>query len=296
MFNKFKAGLAKTRNGILGRIGGVFGRKLDEDLLEQLEESLILADVGPVPAAEIIETLRKNKKADPAEILKEEIYRRVNLDIARHDNGSAKPRVIMFVGVNGTGKTTSIGKLAWKFIQDNKSVILAAADTFRAAAAEQLGLWADKTGAQLIRSSEGADPAAVAFDAIKAGIARNADYVLIDTAGRLQTRVNLMEELKKIHRVAAKAMPDAPHEIWLVLDASIGQNSFSQVELFNQAVGLTGLVLAKLDGTSKGGAIIAITEKYKVPVRYVGLGEGVDDIEEFDPGQFAMALIDDDRT
>jgi fused signal recognition particle receptor len=296
MFNKFKAGLAKTRNGILGRIGGVFGRKLDEDLLEQLEESLILADVGPVPAAEIIETLRKNKKADPAEILKEEIYRRVNLDIARHDNGSAKPRVIMFVGVNGTGKTTSIGKLAWKFIQDNKSVILAAADTFRAAAAEQLGLWADKTGAQLIRSSEGADPAAVAFDAIKAGMARNADYVLIDTAGRLQTRVNLMEELKKIHRVAAKAMPDAPHEIWLVLDASIGQNSFSQVELFNQAVGLTGLVLAKLDGTSKGGAIIAITEKYKVPVRYVGLGEGVDDIEEFDPGQFAMALIDDDRT
>ena len=295
MFNKFKAGLAKTRNGILSSLGGVFGRKLDEELLEQLEENLILADVGPVPAAEIIEALRNNKKANPAEILKEEIYRRVNLDITGRDNGSAKPRVIMFVGVNGTGKTTSIGKLAWKFVRDNKSVILAAGDTFRAAAAEQLGLWADKTGAQLIRSSEGADPAAVAFDAIKAGIARKADYVLIDTAGRLQTRVNLMEELKKIHRVVAKAMPKAPHEVWLVLDASIGQNSFSQVELFNQAVGLTGLVLAKLDGTSKGGAIITITEKYKVPVRYVGLGEAVDDIEEFNPRQFAAALVDDDR-
>ena len=296
MFNKFKTGLAKTRNGILSRIGGVFGRKLDEELLEKLEESLILADVGPVPAAEIIETLRNNKQADPAEILKEEIYRRVNIEITRHDNGSAKPRVIMFVGVNGTGKTTSIGKLAWKFIHENKSVILAAGDTFRAAAAEQLGLWADRTGAQLIRSAEGADPAAVAFDAIKAGIARKSDYVLIDTAGRLQTRVNLMEELKKIQRVASKAMPEAPHDIWLVLDASIGQNSFSQVELFNQAVGLTGLVLAKLDGTSKGGAIIAISEKFKVPVRYVGLGEAVDDIEEFNPRQFAVALVDDDRT
>jgi len=295
MLNKFKAGLAKTRNGILSGIGGVFGRKMDEELLGQLEESLILADVGPVPSAEIIETLRNNKKADPAEILREEIYRRVNLDISGRDNGAVKPRVILFVGVNGTGKTTSIGKLAWKFTRDNKSVILAAADTFRAAAAEQLGLWADKSGAQLIRSSEGADPAAVVFDAIKAGIARKADYVLIDTAGRLQTRVNLMEELKKIHRVAAKAMPEAPHEIWLVLDASIGQNSFSQVELFNQAVSLTGLVLAKLDGTSKGGAIIAITEKYKVPVKYVGLGEAVDDIEEFNPRQFAVALVNDDR-
>jgi fused signal recognition particle receptor len=292
MFNRFKKGLAKTRNGILGRIGGIFGKKLDEDLLEQLEESLILADVGPAPAAEIIETLRKNKNEDPAEILKGEIYRRVNLEVAAPVTNSTKPYVIMFVGVNGAGKTTSIGKLAWKFSQQSKSVVLAAGDTFRAAAAEQLGLWAEKTGAHLIQSSEGADPASVAFDAIKAGIAKNADYVMIDTAGRLQTRVNLMEELKKIHRVAGKAMPGAPHEVWLVLDASIGQNSFSQVDLFNQATNLTGLVLAKLDGTSKGGAVIAISEKYKVPVRYVGLGEAVDDIEEFNPEQFAAALVE----
>ncbi|MCP4584276.1 MAG: signal recognition particle-docking protein FtsY [candidate division Zixibacteria bacterium] len=292
MFNRFKKGLAKTRNGILGKIGGIFGKKIDEELLEQLEESLINADVGPVPAAEIIETLRNNKKDDPAEILKEEICRRVNLDIAPQNGNSTRPYVILFVGVNGTGKTTSIGKLAWKFNQQKKSVILAAGDTFRAAASEQLGLWADKTGAQLIQSGEGADPASVAFDAIKAGVAKNADYVLIDTAGRLQTRVNLMEELKKIHRVAGKAMAGAPHEVWLVLDASIGQNSFSQVELFNQATNLTGLVLAKLDGTSKGGAVIAISEKYKVPVRYVGLGEAVDDIEEFSPEQFATALVE----
>jgi len=292
VFSRFKNGLAKTRNGILGRIGGIFGKKIDEDLLEQLEESLILADVGPVPAAEIIETLRNNKKDDPAEILKKEIFRRVNLEITAPSTNSTKPYVIMFVGVNGTGKTTSIGKLAWKYNQQGKSVILAAGDTFRAAAAEQLGLWADKTGSHLIRSSEGADPASVAFDAIKAGIARDADYVLIDTAGRLQTRVNLMEELKKIHRVAGKAMVGAPHEVWLVLDASIGQNSFSQVDLFNQATNLTGLVLAKLDGTSKGGAVIAISEKFRVPVRYVGLGETVDDIEEFNPEQFAAAMVE----
>lgn len=292
MLSRIKKGLEKTRVGLWGTVGNIFGKKIDEKLLEELEESLILADVGPVPAAEIIDELRKRKDGDPAQILKDEIFKRVNLEVARHDNGSARPHVIIFVGVNGTGKTTSIGKLAFKFIHDNKSVILAAADTFRAAASEQLTLWAEKTGAQIIKSDSGADPASVAFDAIKAGLARGVDYVLIDTAGRLQTRVNLMEELKKINRVVTKAMPGAPHDIWLVLDASIGQNSFSQVELFNQAVGLTGLVLAKLDGTSKGGAIIAISEKFKLPVRYVGLGEQTDDIEEFDPKQFASAMVE----
>ncbi|MCD6162080.1 MAG: signal recognition particle-docking protein FtsY [candidate division Zixibacteria bacterium] len=292
MFKRFKKGLAKTRNGIFGKLGNLFGRKIDEELLEELEESLIAADIGPGPSAAIIENLRKSKNSDPIDILREEIYQRVNLEIPTKSANENKPSVIMFVGVNGTGKTTSIGKLACSLINDNKKVILAASDTFRAAAVEQLGIWAENTGAQIIKSYEGADPAAVAFDAVKAGLARKADYVLIDTAGRLQTRVNLMEELKKIRRVINKAMPDAPHEIWLVLDASIGQNSFSQVELFNEAVSLTGLVLAKLDGTSKGGAVVAISEKYKIPVRYIGVGESKDDIEEFDPEQFAKAMVE----
>jgi fused signal recognition particle receptor len=235
--------------------------------------------------------LKKNKNGNPVEVLKEEIYRRVNITIPTITGELTKPCVIMFVGVNGSGKTTSIGKLAAKFISGGEKVILSAADTFRAAATEQLGLWAEKVGAGFVKSVPGTDPAAVAFDAIKAGIVRGADYVLIDTAGRLQTRINLMEELKKIKRVAGKAMAGAPHEVWLVLDATIGQNSFSQVELFNRAVGLTGFVLAKLDGTSKGGAVIAISQKYKLPVRYVGLGEKTGDIEEFEPRQFAEALV-----
>jgi fused signal recognition particle receptor len=292
MFSKFKQGLEKTRKGLFGAIGGLFGKKIDEDLLEQLEESLILADVGPIPTAQIIESLRKNTDGDPVEILRDEIFKKINLDSPQRKNGENKPKVIMFVGVNGTGKTTSIGKLAWKLINNKKTVVLAAADTFRAAATEQLGLWAERTGAQIVRGNENADPASVAFEAVKAGVSRQADYVLIDTAGRLQTRSNLMEELKKIHRVCDKALPGAPHEVWLVLDASIGQNSFSQVDLFNQATPLTGLVLAKLDGTSKGGAIIAITDKFKIPVRYIGLGEAVDDLEEFNPKQFADALVE----
>ena len=292
MLNKFKKGLAKTRNGIFGKIGNIFSRKIDEELLEELEESLITADIGPVPAAQIIESLRKNKSDDPVKVLKDEIFQRVNLDMTLISESAGQPTVIIFVGVNGSGKTTSIAKLAARFIADNKIVILAAADTFRAAATEQLSLWAEKIGAPVIKADRGTDPAAVVFDAIKAGIARAADYVLIDTAGRLQTRVNLMEELRKIRRVADKAMRGAPHEVWLVLDASIGQNSFSQVELFNQAVSLTGFILAKLDGTSKGGAIVAISEKYKIPVRYIGVGEGIDDIEEFDPEQFARAMVE----
>jgi len=292
MLSKFKRGLAKTRAGIFDRIGNIFGRKIDEKLLEELEEGLIRADVGPQPAAEIIESFRKHKDADPVHLLKQEIERRVNLDVPLNFDASTRPVVIMFVGVNGSGKTTTIGKLAALFKSKGKAVILAAADTFRAAASEQLGLWAERVGVYMVKSEPGADPASVAFDAIKAGTARNAGFVLVDTAGRLQTRVNLMQELKKIKRVCDKAMPGAPHETWLVLDASIGQNSFSQVELFNQAVGLTGLILAKLDGTSKGGAIVAISEKYGIPVRYVGVGEGARDIEQFHPAQFASAMVE----
>ncbi len=291
MMNRFVEGLAKTRNGIFGRIGGLFNKKIDEEFLEILEENLILADVGPGPTASIINVLKENRDDNPFEVLKEEIYKRVNVVSPKDVSREPKPSVIMFVGVNGSGKTTSIGKLAARFINEGKDVILAAADTFRAAATEQLGLWAEKVGAQFIKSVTGADPAAVAFDAIKAGVAKGADYVLIDTAGRLQTRVNLMEELKKIKRVANKAMAGAPHEVWLVLDASIGQNSFSQVELFNRTVGLTGLILAKLDGTSKGGAVVAISDKYELPVKYVGLGENTKDIEVFEPRKFAEAFV-----
>jgi len=291
MFSRFKKGLEKTRNGIFGKIGNLFSKNIDEDTLEELEECLITADVGPGPASEIVEKIRNAKNTDPIEILIDEIYSRVNIEVEVPVASNGSPRVIMFVGVNGTGKTTSIGKLSSKLAKDGKRVVLAAADTFRAAASEQLALWAEKTGCDIVTSDAGADPASVAFDAIKAGVSREADYVLIDTAGRLQTRVNLMEELKKIKRVAAKALPGSPHEIWLVLDASIGQNSFSQVDLFNQAVDLTGLVLAKLDGTSRGGAVVAMSEKYKIPVRYIGLGEGTDDIEKFDPRQFAEAMV-----
>jgi fused signal recognition particle receptor len=291
MLNRFIKGLSKTRESILGKIGGILGRKVDEQLLESLEESLIAADVGPVPTSQIIDVIRKSKDENLADILRSEIYNRVNIMASADIPVISKPHVIMFVGVNGSGKTTSIGKLAYNLANEKKLVILAAADTFRAAAVDQLTLWAEKTGTQIIKSQEGADPGAVTFDAIKAGLARQADFVLIDTAGRLQTRVNLMEELKKIKRVADKAMPGAPHDIWLVMDASIGQNSFSQVELFHQAIGLTGLVLAKLDGTSKGGAVVTISEKYKLPVKYVGLGEQAEDLEKFDPDQFARALV-----
>jgi fused signal recognition particle receptor len=291
MLEKFKSGLARTRTGLFGRIGTLFGRKIDEELLEKLEESMILADMGPKSAAEIIELLRKSKTEDPGGLLEQEIIKRVDIRIDNH-RSQAKPFVIMFVGVNGAGKTTSIGKLAARYISRGKSVMLAAADTFRAAAVEQLELWGEKTGAMVIKGQQGTDPAAVVFDTVKSAQARKVDYVLIDTAGRLQTRMNLMEELKKIKRVTEKALPGAPHECWLVLDASIGQNSFSQVELFHRALGLTGFVLAKLDGTAKGGAIIAIADRFKIPVKYIGLGESIDDLEEFDAKQFARALVE----
>lgn len=291
MLNKFFKGLAKTRDNLFGRIGGLLGKPLSEDMLESLEESLILADVGHATAGKLVESIRKTRDRLPADVLRQEIYERVNIPVSDFACNLSNPCVVLFLGVNGSGKTTTIGKLSAKLSAKGKRVMLAAADTFRAAAADQLSLWAQRTGAMIVKSEEGADPAAVAFDAVKAAIARGADYVLIDTAGRLQTRTNLMEELKKIKRVVGKALPGAPHETWLVLDASIGQNSLSQVELFNQAVGLTGLILAKLDGTSKGGVLVAISEKFRLPVRYVGLGEGIDDIEEFDADQFARALV-----
>jgi fused signal recognition particle receptor len=264
---------------------------LDEETLERLEEALILADVGASAAPKIIEELKKSQYGeDPQRALANIIARRfkrpegTNMPIAG-------PRVVLIVGVNGSGKTTTIAKLAKRTIAAGGKVMMAAADTFRAAAGEQLEIWALRVGAELIRQMSGSDPAAVAFDAVKAALARNFDLVLIDTAGRLQTKTNLMEELKKIKRVIGKAMPDAPHEVLLVMDATTGQNGLSQIELFNNAIGISGIVMTKLDGTAKGGVLVAAAEKYGIPIKYVGLGEKADDLVDFDAQAFAEALV-----
>lgn len=291
--NRFFSGLKKTRQAITERISGILGRgmALDEETLERLEEALILADVGASAAPKIIEELKKSQYGeDPQRALANIIAQRfkrpegTNMPIAG-------PRVVLIVGVNGSGKTTTIAKLAKRTIAAGGKVMMAAADTFRAAAGEQLEIWALRVGAELIRQMSGSDPAAVAFDAVKAALARNFDLVLIDTAGRLQTKTNLMEELKKIKRVIGKAMPDAPHEVLLVMDATTGQNGLSQIELFNNAIGISGIVMTKLDGTAKGGVLVAAAEKYGIPIKYVGLGEKADDLVDFDAQAFAEALV-----
>jgi fused signal recognition particle receptor len=297
VFNKFFSGLKKTRQAISGRLSGlasvlVRGKSLDPETLEALEEALILADVGASAAPKIIEELKKSRPED-------DLQKALSIIIAGHLSKSStssntlqnKPYVILIVGVNGSGKTTTIAKLAHRSIQNGGKVIMAAADTFRAAAGEQLEIWAERVGAELVKQESGSDPAAVAFDAINAAIARNFDLVIIDTAGRLQTKTNLMEELKKIKRVISKALPGAPHETLLVMDATTGQNGLSQIELFNNAVSLTGIIMTKLDGTAKGGILIAASDKYDIPIKFVGLGEGRDDLVEFDPKAFADALV-----
>ena len=295
-FNKFFSGLKKTRDifakhflgiGLVGPNGS-----LDQTTLENLEEALILADVGLPAATKIIDELKKNSSnEEPQKALARIIGQRFKSSLASTVTSNIKPHVILIVGVNGSGKTTTIAKLAQKTIQNGGKVIMAAADTFRAAAGEQLEIWANRVGAELVKQSSGSDPAAVAFDAIKAAKARNIDLVLIDTAGRLQTKTNLMEELKKIRRVIGKAMEGAPHETLLIMDATIGQNGLSQIDLFNEATALTGIVMTKLDGTSKGGVLVAAAEKYGIPIKYVGLGEKPDDLIEFDPMAFAEALV-----
>jgi fused signal recognition particle receptor len=296
VFNKFFSGLKKTRQAISEKLTGLTsifarGKNLDPETLEQLEEALIMADVGASAAPKIIEELKKKAADDDAQVaLAKIIAARFAQKQAASENHT-KPHIVLIVGVNGSGKTTTIAKLANREIQSKGKVVLGAADTFRAAAGEQLEIWAERVGAELIKQASGSDPAAVAFDAVKAAMARNADLVLIDTAGRLQTKTNLMEELKKIHRVVAKAMPGAPHEVLLVMDATTGQNGLSQIELFNSAVGLTGIVMTKLDGTAKGGILVAAIDKYGIPIKYVGLGEGRDDLVDFDPMAFAEALV-----
>ena len=304
LIDKLKKGLTKTREGMVQKIREVIRRRpeIDEETLEEIEEILIEADVGVEPTLRIIDQLRErfetgepveNPETAIQEFLEKEI-RKILLpsDTAPSIAITTKPHIILVVGVNGVGKTTTIGKMAHKLNREGKKVLFAAGDTFRAAAIEQLGIWADRTGSDIVQHQPGADAASVAFDAIQAARARDIDVVLIDTAGRLHTKINLMEEVKKIRRVVAKAMPGAPHETLLVLDATTGQNAVIQAKQFHSAVELTGLVLAKLDGTAKGGVVIAIADELDLPVRYVGLGEDIEDLDDFDPETFVQALFD----
>jgi fused signal recognition particle receptor len=293
-------GLRKTRENFLARIRAALtgSAKIDE-IYEGLEEALIAADVGVEASMKISSAVRAklgddNRPDAIRDALKAEIAA-ILMSAERQpaDSGDA-PLVIMLVGVNGVGKTTTVAKLAALLMAERGSVIVAAADTFRAAAIEQLEIWCDRAGAELIKQSPGSDPAAVAFDAVKAAVARKTRTVLIDTAGRLQTKVNLMEELKKISRVVARELPGAPHETWLVLDANTGQNALSQAAIFGEAVKLTGVILAKLDSTAKGGVVIAVAERLKLPVRFVGLGEEIEDIREFDAREFVDGLFASD--
>jgi fused signal recognition particle receptor len=291
-------GLRKTRENFLARIrAAITGSKKIEELYEGLEEALIAADVGVEASLKIVEAVRTRLGSDSRpevvrDALKAEIARILEAATRAPADAGDAPLVIMVVGVNGVGKTTTVAKLAARLKAERGGVIVAAADTFRAAAIEQLQVWCDRAGVDMIKQSQGSDPAAVAFDAVKAAVARNARSVVIDTAGRLQTKVNLMEELKKIARVAGRELPGAPHETWLVLDANTGQNALSQAKIFGDAVPLTGVVLAKLDSTAKGGVVIAIADRLKVPVRFVGLGEEIDDLREFDAREFVDALFE----
>ncbi|WP_136516440.1 signal recognition particle-docking protein FtsY [Geomonas edaphica] len=299
-FDRLKRSLSKTHESIIGRVDTLLmGRKeIDTDTLEELEEILITADLGVKTTVDLIRTLEQRLKRaelqDGAALkraLKDEIQLRLMEHHAPLVVTDKKPFVIMVIGVNGVGKTTTIGKLAARYAGEGKKVLLAAADTFRAAAAEQLETWAKRVGADIVRHKEGADPSAVVFDACKAAIARGTDVLIIDTAGRMHTKVNLMEEMKKIRRVLTREIPDGPHETLLVLDAATGQNALSQAKLFKEAADVTGVVLTKLDGSAKGGIVVAVSNEYALPIRFIGVGESVEDLRAFDPVQFVEALF-----
>ncbi|MCF6248642.1 MAG: signal recognition particle-docking protein FtsY [Desulfobacula sp.] len=300
LFSKLKKGLAKTRKVLTTDINALFGssKAIDESLFEELEELLITADLGIDITMEIMEKIRKKaKKLSSAnelkDVLKEELSALFPAKTKEtEDHQKTKPHVIMVVGVNGTGKTTTLGKLAGKFNLQGNKVLIAAADTFRAAAIEQLEIWTNRANASIVKHKEGADPAAVAYDAVEAAMARDVDIVLIDTAGRLHTQKNLMEELKKIKRSVNKKLPGAPHEVLMVLDSTTGQNAISQATLFNEAVGLTQIALTKLDGTAKGGIVAAIANTMNIPIKYIGVGESIEDLQDFDATLFINALFD----
>ncbi len=294
-------GLRKTRESFLGRIrAAITGRAELDEIYEGLEEALIAADVGVEAGTKLVDAVRASVKNDSRpelirDALKSEIATMLSAVERPPADPAGVPLVIMLVGVNGAGKTTTVAKLAAWLKAERGSVIVAAADTFRAAAIEQLEVWCQRVGVDMIKQAQGSDPAAVAFDAVKAAVARKAGAVLIDTAGRLQTKVNLMEELKKIARVIGRELPGAPHETFLVLDATTGQNALSQAKVFGDAVPLTGVVLAKLDSTAKGGVIIAIADRLKLPVRFVGIGESLEDLRPFDATEFVDALFSSDE-
>ena len=300
-FDKLKAGLAKTKNAVFGQFSEVVKnfRKVDEELLEELEEIMIMADMGAATTEKVIGELRdriKTKNIKDAEEVKRELA-----DILREQVGegepldlSTTPSVILVIGVNGVGKTTSIGKIANNLKKNGKRVLVAAADTFRAAAIEQLAVWCERAGVELIAQKEGADPASVVFDAIAAANRRKADVLIIDTAGRLHNKSNLMDELAKINRIIGRELPGAARETLLVLDATTGQNAVMQAKKFKEAADITGLVLTKLDGTAKGGAVFSIKDEIDLPVKFIGVGEQIDDMQPFDAKMFVDALIADD--
>ncbi len=299
-FSRLKAGLAKTRNNIVHGIDAVFSgfSSIDEDFYEELEEILIMGDIGVSATAEIIERLKAQVKekhikepADCKELLIESIKEQMEVGETAYDF-EQKQSIVMVIGVNGVGKTTSVGKLAGKLKEQNRKVLLAAADTFRAAAGEQLTEWANRAGVDIIGGAEGSDPASVVFDAVSAAKARKVDVLLCDTAGRLHNKKNLMEELKKMNRIIDREFPDAHRENLIVLDGTTGQNALMQARQFSEVANLTGIILTKMDGTAKGGIAVAIQSELKIPVKYIGVGETIDDLQKFDSEQFVNALFD----
>jgi fused signal recognition particle receptor len=301
LLEKLKSGVQKTRAGLVSALEDALQgkREIDADLLDELEFSLISADIGVTTTQEILDRIRgrvERYQVNDAIELKGLIREQLLEILEASERAPARvldpPAVILVVGVNGSGKTTTIGKMAQRFRNDGRSVVLCAADTFRAAAIEQLEIWGERTGSPVVRQQPGSDPSAVLFDALNAARSRKADYVIVDTAGRLQTKENLMAELQKMSRTAKKVIPDAPHEVLLVLDATTGQNGLEQARRFTETSGVTGIVLTKLDGTAKGGIVVAIARELNLPIRYVGVGERVDDLLPFDAEKFIASLFE----
>lgn len=298
-FDKLKSGLSKTKNNIDDKLNAAFStfRKVDEELLEELEEILIMSDVGMDTSLEIIDSLRKKIKLENIKEVEDvkkalrELMQKILDENYSGLNINTKPSVILVIGVNGVGKTTSIGKIANRLKKENKNIVLAAADTFRAAAVEQLEIWSNRSGSDIVKKAEGIDPASVVYDAIKITKEKNADVLICDTAGRLHNKKYLMDELYKIQKVIDKELPDANKEVLLVIDATTGQNAISQVKAFKEVAPITGLVLTKLDGTAKGGVVIGIVNENKIPVKFIGVGEGIDDMEVFNSKEFVEAIL-----
>jgi len=300
-FDKLKRGIEKTRAGLTSRIEEVLSttKKIDEDLLEELEYTLISADIGVKTTEEVLSSIRQkvdrnlvNDAGELKHLIREHLLQVLQSSEKPPAEVASPPEVVLVVGVNGSGKTTTIGKLTNRYKAQGRGVLLAAADTFRAAAIEQLQIWGTRTGTEVIHQKPGADPSAVLFDALQAAVARKFDYVIVDTAGRLHTKSNLMAELEKMSRTASRVVPGAPHEVLLVLDATTGQNGLEQARKFTEASGVTGIVLTKLDGTAKGGIVIAIARELNLPIRYVGVGEQLDDLLPFDAGKFVASLFE----